>query len=90
MRRKDEQQEHIAHKECQYNGTIEGDDKARVAVSLCDGMVCRFLLIKLITNLWTRVCSMGDNSSYSSKSKLRRCNFFQKINKTVTNFQNYI
>ncbi|KAL7038269.1 hypothetical protein ACKWTF_009531 [Chironomus riparius] len=38
LRRKDEQQEHIEQKECQYNGTIEGDDKARVAVSLCDGM----------------------------------------------------
>lgn len=39
LRSKEEQLEHIEHKECQYNGTIEGDDKARVAVSLCDGMV---------------------------------------------------
>ncbi|KAG5682346.1 hypothetical protein PVAND_011703 [Polypedilum vanderplanki] len=38
LRRKDEQRDHIEHKECLYNGTIAGDDKARVAVSLCDGM----------------------------------------------------
>jgi hypothetical protein len=39
VRRKEEQHDHIEHKECLYNGTIEGDEKARVAVSLCDGMV---------------------------------------------------
>ena len=39
LKKKDEQQEHLEERECHYNGTIEGDDKSRVAVSLCDGMV---------------------------------------------------
>lgn len=39
LRRKDEAAEHIEQKDCQYNGTIKDDDKSRVAVSLCDGMV---------------------------------------------------
>lgn len=39
LRRKDEQREHLEHKECQYKGTIADDDKSIVAVSLCDGMV---------------------------------------------------
>jgi hypothetical protein len=39
LRRKDEQREHYEHKECQYKGTIEDDEKSIVAVSLCDGMV---------------------------------------------------
>jgi Reprolysin family propeptide len=39
LRRKDEAIEHMEQKYCQYNGTIKDDDKSRVAVSLCDGMV---------------------------------------------------
>lgn len=39
LRRKEEQREHLEHKECQYKGTIADDDKSIVAVSLCDGMV---------------------------------------------------
>lgn len=43
LRRKDEQREHYEHKECQYKGSIENDDKSIVAVSLCDGMVSLFI-----------------------------------------------
>jgi hypothetical protein len=39
LRRHEEQREHYEHKECQYHGTIDNDEKSSVAVSLCDGMV---------------------------------------------------
>lgn len=44
LRRIDEQREHIEQKECHYNGTIEYDEKSRVAVSLCDGMVSSLII----------------------------------------------
>jgi hypothetical protein len=51
LRNIEEQREHYEHKECQYHGSIEDDEKSSVAVSLCDGMVSK--MICLIYNEFT-------------------------------------
>jgi hypothetical protein len=39
LRKQSDHQENALLQGCFYKGTVRGDEKSRVAVSLCDGMV---------------------------------------------------